>query len=67
MATAAEKPCSILEAALLMAADGCPPEAGMMLCRLETDDTDDACSRCWWNYLLYVANNRTRDPYAGHR
>ena len=61
------RPPSILEAALLMAADSCPPERCMMLCRIESDDLDEPCMRCWRNYLIWIANNRRTDPYADQR
>ena len=48
--------------------DGCPPEAGMQLCRMiEDDEGGEACRRCWDLYLLYVASGRRRDPYECDR
>lgn len=43
--------------------DGCPPEAGMHLCRMHEDDDGCSCTRCWEKYLLFVVNGRRWDPY----
>ena len=56
----------LLTCAHMILADQCPPEKGMNLCRHEDGElygTDDACARCWTNYLAYVANGRSRNPY----
>lgn len=57
---------TIFDCALLILADGCPPEKGMNLCRHEDGElygTEEACTRCWRAYLYYVANGRRQHPY----
>lgn len=39
----------------------------MQLCGMEEDATEDACRRCWKQYLYYVANGRSLDPYHNER
>lgn len=48
----------LLSAALILLEDGCPPEAGQQLCRIEDADDGSCCMRCWRRYLFYVANGR---------
>ena len=63
----AQRP-TLLRAALICLADGCPPEAGMQLCALIEDDEDgETCRRCWEAYLFWVANGRRGDPYRSDR
>lgn len=60
----------LLGCALLILEDACPPEKGMNLCRHEDGElygTEEACTRCWRHYLLYVANGRRSDPYRRDR
>lgn len=56
----------LLRCAHLILEDECPPEKGMNLCRHEDGElygTEEACKRCWKNYLAYVAGGRTLNPY----
>lgn len=53
---------NLLQCALMLAQDQCPPEQNMYLCSKEEDPTGD-CKLCWTNYLFYVANGRKEDPY----
>lgn len=56
----------LLRCAHLILEDGCPPEKGMNLCHHEDGElygTEEACKRCWKNYLAYVAGGRTLNPY----
>lgn len=54
----------LLDCALLLLEDGCPPEADVQLCRLQEDDEDGTmCRRCWTRYLFYVVNGRQDNPY----
>ena len=54
---------NLLQCALILLNDGCPPEKSMMVCRMQEDGDGCDCSRCWSNYLYYVANGRRSDPY----
>lgn len=61
---------NLLDCALLILEDGCPPEKAMHVCRHEDGElygTEEACSRCWRRYLFYVANGRRDDPYRQDR
>ena len=58
---------SLLGCALMVLADGCPPEQHMQLCSMMEDADGDSCSVCWQNYLYYVANGRRWDPYRVDR
>ena len=58
---------NLFECALLLLDDECPPERCMQLCGMEEDATEDACRRCWKQYLYYVANGRSLDPYHNER
>lgn len=58
---------NLLQCALILLDDGCPPERCMMLCRMQEDDDGETCRRCWSNYLYYVVNGRVLDPYRYDR
>lgn len=58
---------NLLQCALILLADGCPPERSMMVCRMTEDFDGCECRRCWENYLYFVANGRTLDPYRYDR
>lgn len=46
----------MLEASLVLLADGCPADPRAQLCRYQSDFDEDACRRCWVQYLVSVAN-----------
>lgn len=53
----------LLQCALLILEDKCPPESRMYYCSFGEDDTPD-CDTCWRRYLDYVVSGRKKDPYA---
>lgn len=58
----------LLDCALMILGDQCPPEPQMQLCRMQEDDEDDtACRCCWQQYLFWVVNGRRGDPYRHDR
>ncbi|MBQ2991679.1 MAG: hypothetical protein IJD60_10405 [Clostridia bacterium] len=64
--TQIERRPGLLQCALLILKDACPPERRMYYCRFGEDDTPD-CETCWQRYLEYVAGGRRDDPYKDHR
>lgn len=62
------KPRSLLSVSLDLLNDQCPDEESMQLCQMENmDECDDPCHLCWQNFLFYVANGRSYDPYRCER
>lgn len=53
----------LLDCALLLLEDGCPPEREMQVCSMQDGDDGESCTRYWRRYLLYVANGRVYYPY----
>lgn len=53
----------LLECALLMLDDACPPEQDMQVCRMQDCDDGECCSACWRRYLFYVSNGRRMYSY----
>lgn len=63
----AARPPDLLRAALMCARDECPPETAMQLCGLNEDYWEGCCLECWTNYLYWVRNDRSGDPYRTER
>lgn len=53
----------LLDCALMILNEHCPPEPDMQLCRRMEDDDGESCRTCWTCYLFYVANGRRQNPY----
>lgn len=53
----------LLDCALLLLEDGCPPEREMQLCGMQDCDDGESCTTCWRRYLFYVAGGRLYYPY----
>lgn len=51
----------------MCARDECPPESEMQLCGLNEDYWEGCCLECWTNYLYWVRNDRSGDPYRTER
>lgn len=47
--------------------DQCPTDTRMHVCSMGEDENEYACDRCWRNYLLFIRNGGTRDPYECER
>ena len=60
-------PPSLLDVSIDLLHDRCPRDSSMYLCKLQEDYSDDACTRCWENYLFHVANGCKNDPYRTDR
>lgn len=58
---------SLLDAALVCLADGCPIERNMQLCMMQDEYDDECCVRCWRAYLWWIADGRRIDPYRAER
>lgn len=56
----------LLDCALMILGDQCPPDRSMYLCD-HGEDPEADCTRCWMRYVWYVAGGRMRDPYAADR
>lgn len=67
MPGAPDRPPDLLRAALMCARDECPPETAMQLCGLNEDYWEGCCLECWTNYLYWVRNDRSGDPYHSER
>lgn len=64
MSTRCAPPCppTLLECALLILDDACPPDRGMYLC-CHGEDGEVDCAQCWRHYLWYLEGGRERSPY----
>lgn len=54
----------MLQLALMILHDQCPPDNTMYLC-LTGEELEPRCQECWSNYLFWAANgyDKRRKPY----
>lgn len=52
----AADPVTLLQAALILLEDGCPPERRAYYCAHTEDFDETLCARCWSCYLYSLAN-----------
>lgn len=50
---------NLLDAALLLIEDACPPEQAAYLCMEEDCDDGTACARCWRRYVFALARGQS--------
>ena len=53
---------SLLHAAKNLARNECPGDNRAYLCK-HGEECEEECTRCWENYLEYIANGRTDHPW----
>lgn len=55
---------TLFSAAMSSLEDSCPANPAMYLCAYQSEMCDeDDCTRCWRNYLYWIANGRRNNPY----
>lgn len=60
---------TMLQLALMILNDACPPDNRMYLCKMDEAEDEVRCNECWSNYLFWAVNGylKEHDPYRFER